>query len=71
MDKSNQIFHIEKRYLSPQELSVYTGLSVFTIYLWIRQRKIPFIKKSRLVKFDKEKIDNWFKKDEVKSIDSY
>lgn len=62
---------MEKRYLSPQELSAYTGLSVFTIYLWIRQRKIPFIKKSRLVKFDKEKIDAWFRKDEIKSINDY
>ena len=62
---------MEKRYLSPKELSAYTGLSVFTIYLWIRQRKIPFIKKSRLVRFDKEKIDIWFKEDEIKSVSSY
>jgi excisionase family DNA binding protein len=62
---------MEKRYLSPQELSDYTGLSVFTIYLWIRQRKIPFIKKSRLIKFDRNKIDNWFQKDEIKSTNDY
>lgn len=62
---------MEKRYLTPQELSTYTGLSVFTIYLWIRQRKIPFIKISRLVRFDKEKIDKWLKKDEVRSVCSY
>jgi excisionase family DNA binding protein len=62
---------MDKRYLSPKELSEYTGLSVYTIYLWIRQRKIPFIKKSRLKKFDKEEIDKWFKRDEIKSIDSY
>jgi len=61
----------EKRYFSPQELSVYTGLSVYTIYLWVRKRKLPFIKKSRLVKFDKYKIDSWLKKDEVKTIDDY
>lgn len=62
---------MDKRYLSPHELSDYTGLSVFTIYLWIRQRKIPFIKKSRLIKFDKNKIDNWFQKDEIKSTSDY
>jgi len=62
---------MEKRYLSPQELSDYTGFSVFTIYLWVRQRKIPFIKKSRLVKFDKNKIDSWFQKDEIKSVNDY
>ena len=62
---------MEKRYLSPKELAEYTGFSVYTIYLWIRQRKIPFIKKSRLKKFDKEEIDKWLKKDEVKSVCSY
>jgi len=62
---------MERRYLSPKELSEYTGFSVFTIYLWIRQRKIPFIKKSRLKKFDKEEIDKWLKRDEIKSISSY
>jgi len=62
---------MDKRYLSPRELSEYTGLSVYTIYLWIRQRKIPFIKKSRLTKFDKEEIDKWFKRDEIKSVDAF
>ena len=62
---------MEKRYLSPKELSEYTGFSVYTIYLWIRQRKIPFIKKSRLKKFDKEEIDKWLKKDKVRSVSSY
>ena len=62
---------MDKRYLSPKELSEYTGFSIYTIYLWIRQRKIPFIKKSRLKKFDKEEIDKWLKEDEIKSVNSY
>ncbi len=62
---------MDKRYLSPKELSEYTGFSVYTIYLWIRQRKIPFIKKSRLNKFDKVEIDKWLKEDEVRSVRSY
>ena len=62
---------MDRKYLSPQELSDYTGLSVFTIYSWVRQRKIPFIKKSRLIKFDKNKIDTWFQKDEIKTINDY
>ena len=62
---------MDRRYLSPQELSDYTGLSVTTIYLWVRQRKISFIKKSRLIKFDIHKIDTWFRKDEIKSIYNY
>ncbi len=62
---------MDRRYLSPQELSDYTGLDVSTIYLWVRQRKMPFIKISRLVKFDIRKIDNWLQKNEIKSVDNY
>lgn len=62
---------MEKRFLSVRELSEYAGLSKETVYLWVRQRKIPFIKKSRLLKFDKEHINRWFKKDETKSIDEF
>ena len=62
---------MDRRYLSPRELSDYTGFSVFTIYLWVRQRKIPFVKKSRLIKFDIHQIDTWFKKDEIKSVHDY
>ena len=62
---------MERRYLSPRELAEYTGLSRDTIYLWVRQREIPFIKKSRLVKFDKEEIDKWFKRDKIKCASDF
>ena len=62
---------MEKRYLSPKELSEYTGFSVYTIYLWIRERKISFIKKSRRILFDKEEIDKWLHRDKIKSADDY
>ena len=62
---------IERRYLSPRELSEYTGFSRETVYLWVRQRNIPFIKKSRLLKFDKEEIDKWLRKDRVGSLSAY
>ncbi len=62
---------MERRYLSPRELAEYCGLSRETIYLWVRERKIPFIKKSRLIKFDKLAIDAWLKKDEIKSASGY
>jgi len=52
---------IKKQFLSPQELSAYTGLSLNTIYSWVNQRRIPHIKISRLVKFNVSEIDEWMK----------
>ena len=54
-----------QRYLSPQELAEYLGLSVQTIYEWTSQKKIPYIKLGRLVKFDITEIDVWIKSHKV------
>ena len=50
-----------KKLLSPKELSEYLGLSLNTIYSWVNERKLPYYKVSRLVKFDIAEIDNWLK----------
>ncbi|MBU1809086.1 MAG: helix-turn-helix domain-containing protein [Candidatus Omnitrophica bacterium] len=55
----------EQRYLSPQELSQYLGIATQTIYEWTSQKKIPFIKLGRLVKFDVAEIDAWMKTQRV------
>ena len=55
----------EQRYLSPLELSLYLGMSIQTIYEWTSQKKIPFIKLGRLVKFDKQEIDEWMQTQKI------
>jgi excisionase family DNA binding protein len=50
---------MDKRYFNPHELSTYLGLSLQTIYEWTSQKKIPFIKLGRLVKFDIIEVDKW------------
>ena len=51
-----------KKYLKIDELSEYLGeVKVNTIYSWISQKKIPFTKIGRLVRFDIGKIDEWIK----------
>lgn len=52
---------IERRLLNIQEVSVYTGLSVHTIYTMVSQRRIPFVKVGRLTKFDMGLLDAWIK----------
>jgi DNA binding domain, excisionase family len=51
----------EQRYFSPQELSQYLGIAIQTVYEWTSQKKVPYIKLGRLVKFDQREIDNWMK----------
>ncbi len=50
---------MERRYLGISELSDYLGVTKGTLYAWVCYRKIPFLKIGRLVKFDKQRIDQW------------
>ena len=59
---------MDRRYLGPQELSTYLGMSVRTIYFWIVQRKIPYLKLGKRVRFDIIEIENWLKDKKVKEI---
>ena len=54
--------------LSVSELSEYIGISVNTIYSWVSQKIIPYIKCGRLTKFDKKVIDRLIEKGEMGKI---
>lgn len=43
-------------------------VSVSGVYSWVSQRKIPFLKVGRLIRFDSEEIDKWLKQKEVKPV---
>ena len=45
---------VNKYFLSPQELAVYFGVSLKTIYRRIENREIPFYKIGRSIRFKKE-----------------
>ena len=59
----------EKRFLSVKELAEYLGIKVNTVYSWTFQRKIPYVKIGRCVKFDINKIEEWIKEKEVKPFE--
>ena len=52
---------IQKRLINIQELAEYTGNTVGTLYVWVHQRKIPYIKWGRNVRFDLDEIDKFIK----------
>jgi len=54
-----------QRLLSIQEVAEYTGLSVYTIYTMVSQRRIPYVKVGRLTKFDPQRLKDWIAKHTV------
>ena len=56
---------MEKRLLNITEAAKYMGLSKNTLYSWVCQRKIPFVKCGRLTKFDIRDMDKWIEAKKV------
>ena len=54
-----------RKYLTVKEVSEYIGIAVDTIYKMVNQRRIPFVKVGRLVKFDQAALDAWLKQHTV------
>ncbi len=50
---------MNKLLINVKQLSESNGLSVFTLYSWINQKRIPYVKVGRLVRFDPRKIEKW------------
>ena len=50
---------MEKRLLGIKELAEFLGITEGTLYSWVCQKKIPYVKVGRLVKFDMHKIEKW------------
>lgn len=49
------------RLMTIQELAEFTGLSIQTIYKMVNQRRIPYVKVGRLLRFDCRLIEEWLK----------
>jgi len=56
---------MERRLLGVDELAEYLGVKKWTLYTWVSQRRIPFVKCGRLTKFDLRDIDKWIETNRV------
>jgi excisionase family DNA binding protein len=56
---------VSQKLLNVKEVSLYTGLAADTIYKMVSQRRIPFTKVGKLVKFDHATLDGWLKQHTV------
>lgn len=62
---------MNRRLLNVEELSQYIGLSTSTIYSWVSQTRIPFVKLGRLTRFDLQKIEEWIEENSVEEKKFY
>jgi len=63
MDRSTT--SLPKRLIDINELSQYVGIKVHTLYTWVSQKRIPYVKCGRLTKFDLYVINEWIKRNSV------
>ena len=56
---------IQKRLLNADELSQMIDVRRDTIYRWVSQRRIPYVKVGRSTKFDIDAINEWIKEASV------
>jgi excisionase family DNA binding protein len=61
----------EKRFIGIKECSEYLGLTVGTLYVWTCQKKIPYLKFGKLVKFDLRELEGWIRKRKVKPLEMW
>lgn len=59
---------MQKRLIDIKEASEYLDLTVNTLYTWVSQRKIPYIKVGRLTKFDLRDIDRFIEENKVEPL---
>ena len=52
----------QKQLLDTKEAAEFLGISKNTLYEWVIQEKVPYIKVGRLTKFKKETLEEWLKR---------
>ena len=62
---------VNRRLLNVEEVAQMLDMRTSTIYKWVSQRRIPFVKCGRLTKFDLQRIDEWIKKSSVEEKKFY
>jgi excisionase family DNA binding protein len=57
-----------RKLIGVEDTAQYVGLSVHTVYTMVSQRRIPYVKVGRLVKFDLAQLDAWILKNTVMPV---
>lgn len=57
--------------LDINEAAARIGLSVSCLYTWVSQKRIPYLKLGRCVRFDSRDIDKWLNSQRVEPDDAW
>lgn len=60
-----------KKYVGVKELATYLDVNENTIRAWLWQRRIPYFKIGRLVKFDLQEIETLIQGKKINIMDKY
>lgn len=61
---------VPRKFLTVKEVSEYIGIATDTIYTMVSQKRIPFAKVGRLLRFDQTELDGWIEKHTVMPINT-
>jgi excisionase family DNA binding protein len=61
----SDIFPPQKQLLGIHEAAQFLGVRSNTVYTWVSQRKIPFVKVGRLTKFHRKDLEQWLEQKKV------
>ncbi len=68
MKTADKVNKMQKRLITIKEASEYLGISVNTLYSWVSQKKIDYVKIGRLTKFDLKIIDKFIENNSVEAV---
>jgi excisionase family DNA binding protein len=69
--KSETDFIAGRRLITVQEAALYLSVSVSTLYGWVYQRRIPFVKVGRALRFDLVDLENLVHVNRIRPADCY
>lgn len=59
---------IEKRYVGVRELTEYLSIPKGSLYVMVCEKRIPYLKIGRRLKFDLKAIDGWLENKRIKEL---
>ena len=51
-----------------QQVAEFLGLSKDTLYTMVNQRRIPYVKVGRLLRFDRQKLEEWLSQNTIQPL---
>ncbi len=56
----------DTRLMNAEEAAKFLGIKKSTVYAWVAQRRLPYIKVGRLLKFRPRALERWLKEREIR-----